>query len=205
MSCTPSSIFVIDERTKYTTKFRRIDNIEDAGDEFFSLEEMHEIVGDNFYCHNEGSAQNTPAIVAELADWKNKLIASGKKTIVITDVELVDVLTNATTCFASDFVAGVRRVGNRLSLAPEKALKKVADKRDFSRLVNVCHLTINKGQKYDFSLTYCNDDRVGALTLLKKLLKWEDLAWSEFKFTTEEHSFMQEIWDNPAMFDKAPT
>ena len=183
------------QTTKYTVCVQPIVNIEDAGDDFVTEDELSEMLGgEPFY--GTGTTYRKQLIVDELEMWKAKIVERNTKTIVITDQELIDCLTGSAHS-VSDYVKGLRRVGNRLFLHAGPAEKTEATKRDGDRLVNAAILAVNRTMECFFDLKYVSNDREKAVLLIKKLVKWEDL-----KFSDERQAMLcKQVWDNPALFN----
>lgn len=199
-------MFTVDTSNRYLLRIKKIEAIEDAGDDFTTEEELRELLGlgEHDYLSPREVQPNDALIKQEVAAWKAK-IPAGSKSIVCTDIMLVETLRELATWSIpiSSFVQGLRRLDNKFILADTKVRK--VNKNDYARLINLMVGTINIGKKYNLEIKYYIYDRVGTLELLKKLLTWEEIAWDRFQATEEDKALMRQIWDNPAMFDAAET
>lgn len=197
-------MYNVDNSNKYLLKVKQIENLEDAGDDFTTEEELREMLGlkarDHLYAH--AITPNKNLIAKELAMWKAN-IPKGKKSVVCTDVLLIEALKE---CFEMGFMLnyffdGLRRSDNKFTLKADKKERKT-NKNDYSRLLNLMVWSINTDQKYTLDLKYTAYDRSGSLALLKKLITWEEINFTK-AVTDEDKVHMRAIWDNPTMFDAA--
>jgi C4-type Zn-finger protein len=139
-------------------------------------------------------------IIEELTNLKQKIIESGKKSIVIDNVELVEFFKGNDLEAVSDYVKGLRRVGNRLSIH-EKVERTEFKKRDVQLLIGACINTVNSQVKFTLDLKYVHEDYVKAVELVKKLVTFEQVMeyadkdeWNRYD---ETKHFFKDIWDNP--------
>lgn len=194
-------MYTIVNQSKYILEVELIKNIEDAGDEFFTEEEIVEMMGgEQSWVGSKNFLTNR--MKEDVALLKKELVASGKKTILIRDVELVEALSQSYGSI-TQYCKGLRRVGNRLFLH-EKKETDGPKKAHVQQLVNAVSRTVNKDKKVVFNLTYIALDRSGAVELCKKLVSWEDLIWEgTYPVASEaDKAAMKQIWDNPNIFDE---
>lgn len=194
-------MYTIDDSNKYLLRVNKIQNIEDAGDDFSTEEELREILGltedEPFY--HRAVTPNEKLIAEELASWVAKIPKDGK-SIICTDEVLLEALKEVSTWgyAASKYLPGIRRVGNRLSYS-EKPTRRT-NKKDYAWLINQMVHTAHSGKRFRLEMKYTAEDRSGSLALMKKLMTWEEIDWSA-NCTEEDKKHMREIWDNPTMFD----
>lgn len=195
-----TNLYQISTQTPYMMVITKIANIEDATDDFVTEEELDELLGDghiNYY----GLTIRKPAIIAALTELRNKIVADGKRTILIKDDDLMEMFKESGHS-VSDFVDGLRRVGNRLFL--HEAKKPTAKKSHVTILAYRVAQTINKGNKFEIDIKYAAQDVAAVILLCQKLVSWDDIDFGNID-DAETIGFMKEIWDNPTMFDKVET
>jgi hypothetical protein len=194
-------LYTIESDSPYHVKLAEIKNIEDAGDEFYTEEELQEALGiTNLYTYS--AIVKRAKVEEELNNLKQQIIKKGKKTIIIDDQELVDFFSHHGGA-VSDYVKGLRRVGNRLFLHEKKA-KTEATKRDFQSFVSRACNQISKLSNFNFDIKYTENNRPVAVEMIKKLLTWEQLIdvnkWNQV-LSDEDKIWYKMIWDNPNYFD----
>lgn len=192
-----SSIFTVNTDNKYVVEIREIANIEDATDDFVTYDEVVELMGlndgDHVYC---GVQLRKELIKTELTLLKQQIIDSKKKTTLIRDTDLVEALQKQGYA-VSDFVDGLRRVGNRLFLhtpSVDKATKKANDNA-FSNFMWRVQSTFNKANKLEIDIKYTNRDRHSAMDLAKKLFENFDDVNME-NMPVEVVDLARNMWDN---------
>ena len=83
------------EQGRYFVKVKPIEDLTEVSDVFYTFEEMQEICDGGYLSHTGMTIRHFDSLItAELEKWAAKLDESGKKTVRITDQELVDVLKN---------------------------------------------------------------------------------------------------------------
>lgn len=191
----------VHEQTKYRITVSKPESVDQLSDLFMTEDELSELIGKNFWFH--GNGQRTyllnGVITTELLKWADKLDASGKKTLLIEDEELVDVLKDR-NCYVSDFIDDAYgRHGERICYARRyKRVKKRATKgdvRDFwSRIIP--HAFRYKFDCYPSHIpTY--DRHIVHFKAWKKILGWKVCR----KFMDSDNwKFYRQIWDNPEEF-----
>jgi len=81
------------EQSKYFVTVKGIEDLTSVSDVFYTYEEMQEITGGGHFHHtHQTTVYFNKLIESELQEWAAKLDESGKKTLVITDHELVECL-----------------------------------------------------------------------------------------------------------------
>lgn len=192
-------LFTIEEESPFHIKPKQIENIEDADDIFYTEEELCELLGVKYF-NSYGPIVKRNKVEEELNRLKQKIIESGKKSIVIDNVELVEFFKSNDLLAVSDYVKGLRRVGNRLSIH-EKVERTSFKKRDVQSLINACINVVNSQAKFTFELKYVHEDYVKAVELVKKLVTFEQVmeyvdedTWNRY---TDHKRFFKDIWDNP--------
>ena len=197
MASQSNSVFTINTDNKYVVEIREIKNIEEATDDFMTYDEVIELMGKNDGDHiNSGVQLRQELIKTELALLKQQIIDSKKKTILIRDTDLVEALQKQGYA-VSDFVDGLRRVGNRLFLhtpAVDKQTKKQNDNA-FSNFMWRVQSTFNKANKIEIDIKYTNRDRHAALDLAKKLFeKFDDVNMASIDPVLVD--LARDMWDN---------
>lgn len=197
-------MFNVDTTNKYLLTIEEIKDLENAGDDFTTEEELREMLGlaEGDYLSMMRFHPNKKLIATEVAAWMAK-IPEGKKSVACTDAVLIEALVECSTMGypVTSFVAGVRRLGNKFTFSAAK--KRVTNKNDYQSLINAMVWSINMDKKFSLDVRYSAYDRSGSLALLKKLLTWDEIRWDKLQFTQEDKIHMREIWDNPTMFDAA--
>jgi hypothetical protein len=197
------TFFEIVTQTKYMIKTKCIDNIEDTPDEFISGEDLLEQYPQFYTCvpNYDYPVYDMEAIKQDLATYKNTLITTGEKKVVMND-DLVQVLTQSDISL-SQLCPGTKRQGTYLVI-PKKKIQKIPNQRNFQMLVANAEGEININLSGSLLIKiYCAwDNQEEAINLLKKLINWEDLDWKDFDPTEEQLNLMKQIWDNPSIFNK---
>lgn len=198
-------LFTIESQSKYMIVVSQIANIEDATDDFVTAEEMCEMMGEDYNekrtYYYSGRTLRREAIKEALSALKNEIVEKGKRTTLIKDEDLMDVFKEGYT--VSEFVEGLRRVGNRLFLHDKKP--DAPRKSNVTALAYRVQRTVNKGNKFEIDIKYANHDVPATIALCKKLVSWEDITWDNDgydKISEEVKGFCKQIWDNPNIFDK---
>lgn len=193
---------------------------EDATGDLFTSDELFEAHG-----HRYGGTHFRKELIADMiAAYVGKAKDRGTKTIVIDDVEFADFLKEQAQCgYNMDHFTSihVRRVDNRLFIqsAEAKAAKlREPNKKDHSHLILVLVQSINRignmrkrtrqglsaddaCHSFELSMVYHAWNRIDALELLQKLIKWEEITWP----ANDDQAMIdrcKQIWDNPAMFEE---
>jgi len=203
-----------DQSNKYLWKFVPIVSIEEVGDEFFTEEEMKEMTGRTYGTCYEFDHIFDEKVRAELTSWKQKLIASGKKSITCTDTDLIELFTVHKVGSWTWSEVGVNRSGNKILLKNSERKDKAVppNKLDCQWLVNIIVRSINEKIGSELKLQFLFKDIEGSLLLLKKLIEWDDLdltrsEWvgnktKDVPLPEQDVTKLKMIWDNPSMFNK---
>lgn len=197
-------LYTIESQTRYAISLQRIENIEDATDVVYTIEELKEMFGDDPQCYYDVWIRR-PNIEADLADLKSR-IPDGKKSIIINNADLLEFFKEHPNWSVSDFVKGLRRVGNRLFIH-EKAEKQTANKKDVSWLINVGGSAIRDLYNIDVEFKYCYKNWSGNVNVIKKLITWDQVVSHLEKITSNKgqieqfKKFGKIVWDDPAVFD----
>jgi hypothetical protein len=147
-------------------------SIEEVGDEFYSEEELKEITGRS-YIHERFTHVFKEKIKAELFSWKEKLVASGEKSIICTDAHLVESI-----CGVNDDVwkeVGLSRRGNMFYIKKPTKKKVYPCKQDFQTLIEVVTRGIFKKHQVCLKVERVATNQCNGLNLLKKLIEWDEL------------------------------
>jgi hypothetical protein len=197
-------MYEIESESKWHIKLNELKNIEDATDEFFTEEELREMLGmgDTGYINTYAATVKRNAVIEILSPLMQEMKEKGKKSIIIDDSEFIDFLKEFDLP-VSDFIKGLRRVGNRLSIF-EKAERKVAKKQDAQNLISLAVTTLNKEFKFNIDIKYAYEDYASAIRLLQKLVTWDQLVEraEQFDYYKDKMEFIKQVWDEPDMFQK---
>jgi len=209
-------IYDVESQTKYHIKLTEIDNIEDAGEHFVTEDELKEMGIDARY----GVSTWRPTtfdkkIKAELNRLVKKINKSSANSCKIDDDELVEMFVD-TKCAVSDFVKGLRRVGNRLSLHSKKE-KSSVNKRDAKRFLDSAVRFINHYWNTEYGHDdndFCLEVRGGLENICEGTFMYivHNMEWNEYVNWVKDddtNSWVDEddlqwyklIYDNPAIFN----
>lgn len=204
-------LFTVDEKNKYMFEVHEIKSIEDAGDTFYTYAEIKEMIGsDDGYFYLRTTNFREKMIREALAAYTSQL-DDKKKSIVINDPELVEVLRDFSRPLKYWTEAeGFRRVNDRLTKYTVAEKKVAPTKRLADKLISIAKTAVNKTIKFEFNLTYYANDRENAIKLLKKLTTWNDIVavreeneWIKSQVTDEHLKILKQIWDKPELFPAA--
>jgi hypothetical protein len=196
-------MYTIESESKYHLKLEEIKSIEDAGDDFMTADEVKEVLGlgDADYISTYSPLVRRQVVIDELSVLKADMKAKNKKSMIITDVDLVAFFHLGYA--VSDFVPGLRRTGNRLSLH-EKAERTIAQRNDAIALIGVGTRVINKKLKVNMDLKYVTDNYSGAIQVIQSLITWDEIESfivAEYNtYLLDKKAFMKQVWDEPNMF-----
>jgi len=199
-------LYTIAAQSKYMLFIEQIVDIEDAGDDFITAEEMCEMTGEEFNearrYYFDDRVFRRDAIKEALGVLADEIRKTGKKSVLIKDDELLEVFKQGYSI--SEFAEGFRRVGNRLFLQEKKP--NGPKKANMNVLAYRVQQTVNNGNKYEIEIKYASHDVPGTIALCKKLVSWEDILWEDngYKNVNDETiGFCKQIWDNPNIFNTA--
>lgn len=187
--------FDVHEQTRYKMVVSRPENLEELSDAFVSADEFRELTGLNPWV--PGSSPRTftidDSIAAEVQKLCDKLDASKKKSLIIEDEELLDVLKDN---YLSDYTHTdkYRRHGNRICYK-YKRKKKRATRGDLANLWG--------------AMFYAFSDRYGVypphvpryernlqmFKAFKKIVGWKYV--NKRVYTPQTRKWYRQIWDNP--------
>ena len=168
--------YEIEDESRFHIKLKYVSNIEDVIGEFFTRDEVKEIVGED----GDGYIPTHFPIVKNslVKDYLNGLIETAKetqkKTIIIDDKDFVDFLKKYEYP-VSQFIPGLRRIGNRLFVNYSKKEKTVPNKNDISSFIKVGVDTINSHRKVKLEIKYVYHDYEYAVGIIKKLTTLEEM------------------------------
>ena len=191
----------IHDQNKYQITISKPENMEELSDLFVTQEEFKDLIGDNFWYHDNSPRTITLKSVVEneVKEWADKLEASGNKTLRIEDEELLDILKQG---HLSDFTPGTDkygRHGDRICYARRyKRVKKRATQGDVRNLWS--YLQHGFRQKYGCYPSHIPMYKRG-LTMFKafkKIVGWRRVR-AEIK-DKEYVKFIRQIWNNPEEF-----
>lgn len=185
------------DQSDYQITVTKPEKVEDLSDMFITEEELRDMIGYNFsiYGHEPRKIVLKKFVENEVQKWIDKLEASGKRTLLIEDQELLDVLKDGWLCdYAGTDKYG--RHGDRICFARRyKRVKKKptkSDVRDFW-----CHYFPSAFRdKYGcyppHTPTY---NRSVALFKAFKAI----VGWRRIRSLVTDHNakFIRQIWDNP--------
>ena len=201
-------LFTIESESPYYIKLEQIRDIEEAGDDFVTEDELRDMLGlgEGGYISTYGVMLKRAKIEEKLNELKAQMKEKGKKSIIIEDEEFVEFFRTNSNHSVSDFVKGLRRVGNRLSLF-EKTERKTVSKKDFQTLISIGVRCINGKVKFTFDIKYSYEDYVGAVNMIKKLVTIEEIESyvNSSPYVVEwkgQLKWFKMIWDNPNMLDQ---
>lgn len=214
-------VFFIEEQSRYYVKLVEIQNIEDAGDDFITEDDAVELLGKTpiaYRSFHEFFLKER--IVSELSTLKQEMLKKGKKSTIIRDEELVEVLKKSPNSWEggkiSDYVEGLRRVGNRLSLHKKKE-KTDPNKRDAKWFLDLCMYFLRDKHLLHLELRGSTVDNVSqsSITFIRSVVNWKEFEeWFNFNkdngphfhlrnyFTADNLKLYKQVYDNPAMFRK---
>ena len=192
-------IFTIESQSKYRISVDEIENIEDAGDDFVTEDELNEMGVTSYY-----SATYLMSNIKEALLEVKASIKDGKKSAIIKDEELLETLKNSHYYSCSDFLDNTRRVGNRMFYYPEGVTPQQTKPKfaNWKELVWMCRGLVNLAYGTDIDIRVNSSNRVKTIDMYKKLLEWEVLE-KEFtgkgnscSSTPDEIKWMKQMWED---------
>lgn len=195
-------VYDIVSQTAYGIELQYVD-IEDAGDEFLTNEEVDEMGIHQW----DGYQPNKSAIISAIEGWVAQ-IPEGKKSIKCTDAALIEALMSGDVPI-SWYVSGLRRVGDRISKhTPSADGARVLKPKDLGnfiyRIERYYHDTF--GHVGGLRLDSSRGKKYEMIPMLKRLITWEEFIEHNSTLDDQLHrsSMDQEIldlikplWDNP--------
>ena len=165
-------IYNIEEQSEYHIKLMKLENLEDAGEEFITSEELKEMGIDRIY--GTGGTKHFDSKITTTLSGILTSIKPGKKSAIIKDEILVDVLKGSHYP-VSNWVDGTRRVGNRLFKGAVKVEQSIPTFTDWKSLVTNCVWYLRNTYDVDLSITANHSDRIKTIEMFKATFSWEDL------------------------------
>ncbi len=187
-------IFEVEGQSKYHITISRIENLEDAGEDFITEEELTELGITQLY----GGTRHFDSKIKTALNQVLASIKSGKKSAIIKDEDLLDMMK--TTYYpASHWIKNVRRVGNRLFKGTAKKEQTIPTFSNWKSLVYACNSFLQNTYDVDLSINPNKSDRVKTVEMYKVAIKWTDLepyvteasCWDE-----KELEWMGVMWED---------
>ena len=187
-----SDYFEIVSDNEYEIEIKCVNNIEDVVGICYSSEELNEMG----YNNNRwgGCIRNNVNIKGKINEYVDKLKKSGKKSIIVDDKKLLDVIVK-NGIRMSDY--GVRRVGNKISMN-DKIKKERVEYRfgDWSLLMNVFERLLNdNGCYFNLKIMSCSSS-IKSVDLIKRMFSWDEIKdkcwWNE---DSVEFKMMKKLYD----------
>jgi hypothetical protein len=192
----------IHDQTRFQITISKPVNMEDLSDLFVTKDELHDLVGGNVYFHGTDKRTITLAgvITTELRKWTDKLEASGKKTLLIEDEELLDVLKKGYVSeFTDDNDDRFGRHGDRICYARRYVRKKKkATQGDVTNMWRQFQCAFH--DKYGCYPSHIPryDRGIAHFKAWKEIIGWRRLR--KQMHNKETVKFYRQIWDNPEEF-----
>jgi len=197
-----AEFFDIVQQTEYMIELNPVENLEDCGDDFLTLEEVEEMgLGSYWYGSSKRLIKNK--IKAYLAVCLSE-IPKGKKSIIIKDNDLVEALKETETA-VSDIIPNTRRVGNRLfkHTKVEKKAQTEVTYRNWSGLMNLFQAFLRKNE-VTISVTMNATNRENAVKCFKPMATFEtlktvadDYSWCSYE--EDEWVWMEKLYNDPSL------
>ncbi len=210
-------LFTIESQSDYVLVVTKIDNLEDAADTFYTRTELQEMTGAKHW-YGSRTIIRERAVKKALGALKAKL-GPEKKSIIIDDVALIEFLDGTATKTpnsygqmtypVSQFVDGLRRVGNRLYLHEKKAPVAKINLKMYDEIISACQVALTyklrpKAKKDEYfalevSVKYAYENRIGVIEMFKKVLDWKEV---DEKLQHKQHiegyaDLSKQVWDDP--------
>ena len=193
------NFYDIHEQTKYQITFSKPENMEDLSDLFITHEELQDLVGGHYYV--SGDSKQTinldNVITAAVTAWSDKLEASGKKTLLIDDEELLDVLKRGyLSDHTEDNHTKFGRHGDRICYARQWKRKKTkVTQGDVAVLWG--YLSSGFHAKFNVWPSHIPryDRHIRMFKAFKKIVGWRRVRMQ--MHDKPRVRFFRQIWDNP--------
>jgi len=195
--------YTIESQSRFHIHFVEVENLEDAAD-FMTKDEVREMMGvaegERFYIYSSPMVFKD-RVVELLSHLKAEMIRLNKKSMIIADTEFVDFIKTDHHS-VSDYVKGLRRVGNRLSLHAEKDKTEQVNKRTAQDFAYAGARCISNLLNLDVEIKYVHQNYVGAIELVKKLLTLEQFVeyLSKSEYYKPRLEAFKKVWENPSQF-----
>ena len=198
------NFYNVHDQTDYKITISRPESVEDLSDLFITEDELQDIIGRNVYVYSANTPSTytlTKTVEQAVRKWADKLDKSKKKSILIEDQELLDILKGG---YVTDYTPGTDtygRHGDRLCYAKRYKRKKTrATQGDVTDLWNVFSFAFNKKFGCYPSHIPRYDRHVTHFKAWKKILGWKVVR--QCMRNTESVKFYRQIWDNPEEYIK---
>jgi len=195
-----TDMYEVINQTEYLIELQPIEDIENCGDDFITQEEFEDM--GLMYCYGHTKKLIASKVKSKLASYLAD-IPKGKKSIVITDDDLIEALKETET-FVSDIIPNTRRVGNRLfkHTKAEKPPQSEVSYKNWTALVGLFR-TFLYHNDVSVSINMTDTDRVNAIKYLKPLATFEQLkevAEKGYeKFEEEDYGWMEKLYNDPTL------
>lgn len=184
------------EQTKYQITISKPEKMEDLSDLFVTKEELIGLIGERYF-HGAGPHTTTLSnvVAAEVKAWGEKLVSSGKKTLLITDDDLLDVLKQG---YLSDYGEGDTRFGrhgDRICYTRQFKRKKTkVTQGDVNHLWDYLFYGFRERFSVYPSHVPRYDRGVNMFKAYKTIVGWRRVRKHMSKTYVK---FYRQIWDNP--------
>jgi len=186
-----SEMYEIESQTKYMVKVSQVKNIEDVDDVCYTRDELKEM---GIEYRWGGKIYMRKKVRTDIEEWLGK-IKKGNKSIKCDNEELIQFLKDEELPI-SDFVDGIRRVGNRISrYVKSEVIQKKPSYDNWLSLVYVYEYLV---EGLDIRISYNNCDKVKFVKSLKKLMSWEEVC--EEREHLKDDKWVKELYDNPESY-----
>jgi hypothetical protein len=176
------------------------ESVEQLSDLFITSDELSEIIGTvHFYCPPNGKQREfllKNTIIVELQKWADKLKCSKKKTLVIDDQELLDVLKDS---YVSDYIScEFGRHGNRICYSKRYVRKQT---KPTKKNVNSMWWMFDYAFREKFGCYMPHIPRynrhLAMFRAFKEIIGWRRMRKQMDGEFPETIKFYRQIWDNP--------
>lgn len=193
------SFYTFEQLSKYQTDITRYENIEDCPDDFFTEEEIKELLNVNHVWCGQSFNQTLAKEDFDVLYQQAKL--DGKKRFVIDDQNLLDVLK-----YYNEIISPYcTRKGKVIHLHDEATIDQKNNDKETKKtnrsiigsLVYRALLAHNKNAKFELKIGYCNRDPKGALKLLQQIVpSFASLDFTNSGKSPEQVAKCEYVWNN---------
>lgn len=191
----------IHEQTKYKITVSLPNKPEDLSDFFTTSDELKLSIGNFPYVSNSGKTELffRPTIKMAIKEWGDKLVKSGKRTLIIDDEELLDILKDN---HISDFTdADYARRGNRICYKSNYKRKKTKPTQgDIRQLWHALMYGFRRKHGCYPSHIPMYDRHITMFKAFKQIVGWRRVRMSLSE--GDQVRFIRQIWDNPEEYIK---
>lgn len=164
-------IYNIEEQSDYHIKLTKLENLEDAGEDFITEDELKEMGIEHIY--SSGTKHFDSKITTALSGILTS-IKPGKKSAIIKDDLLVQLLKDSYYP-VSNWIDGTRRVGNRLFKGADKVEQAAPTFTNWKDFVNNCVWYLHNTYEVDIRINSSSSDRIKTIDMFKATFSWEDI------------------------------